>query len=720
MSISEGGGRTANQAIRHIAASLFAQKHNLVMHYRDQFENKQESFHFCTDLGIELYSGTQQYGSHMLMKDTDNYWDLYRRSTLDVNVKTDGWFQIDSISRFIHAHLNSEPVQTKIKAKNRFNSQYGRNTHCFIHVRLGDVAQYNPGFDYYHGVLQSIGLDNIDTVYVSTDSPDHKIIQRLRDTLGEKMSLMETNDLHEIIMFGSTAKYVVLSYGSFSALIGYLAYESTVYYREMTPSVCWDWEEGNRMFGSYFSTDKGPWVEVPYKNKRFEQLSIVEWRGTEKPMDDLILQASTTDHRSSWTSWPIGFQYSFCGLDTAAKQTALAGGTFDKTVFCAMESQTDNGRRGNLPVNRRRILETLQRNGIENKKFDRDEYFSRMKQHKFVISPEGNGIDCHRHYEALMCGCIPILERHPGTEKKYANLPILYTTDYSEITEDYLCEVYEKMQWKKYDFRTLFLSNYRLDTQKEIMSNGNYWGFETLKQPFYPDILEPLAFITLTSSGYIDYTRNCIKSLKKCGVTHPLQVYCVGREGYDKLRNEGHSHVEWIDNEKISGFHVFLQGHWGDITFQKFVVIHQCLKKYKYVCFTDGDIVYENKDVLEYCMREIGDHDMLIQNDSNLMTDEDYSELCTGFMFIQCTPTTLRLFDPELIAARRHNLHWNDQVCMNEIKHLFRYKVLPFELFPNGHYYCNRGAKNPMMIHFNYRVGHAKRDTMEKYQKWYL
>jgi hypothetical protein len=89
-------------------------------------------------------------------------------------------------------------------------------------------------------------------------------------------------------------------------------------------------------------------------------------------------------------------------------------------------------------------------------------------------------------------------------------------------------------------------------------------------------------------------------------------------------------------------------------------------------------------------------------------------------MFIQCTPTTLRLFDPELIAARRHNLHWNDQVCMNEIKHLFRYKVLPFELFPNGHYYCNRGAKNPMMIHFNYRVGHAKRDTMEKYQKWYL
>lgn len=230
--------------------------------------------------------------------------------------------------------------------------------------------------------------------------------------------------------------------------------------------------------------------------------------------------------------------------------------------------------------------------------------------------------------------------------------------------------------------------------------------------------LKSLAFITLTNTGYIDYTRNCVRSLKKCGVSQPLKIFCVGKSGYDMLRNEGYTDLEWIDNEKISEFQSFLEQHWGDITFQKFVVIHKCLKEYNYVCFTDGDIVYENKDVLEYCVREIGDYDMLIQNDSKTMSDNDTRELCTGFMFIRCTETTLRLFDPELIAARRHNMDWNDQLCINEIKHLFRYKVLPLELFPNGKYYYHHENKNPMLIHFNFCRGHEKRKKMETYGKW--
>ena len=31
-------------------------------------------------------------------------------------------------------------------------------------------------------------------------------------------------------------------------------------------------------------------------------------------------------------------------------------------------------------------------------------------QHKFVFSAEGNGVDCHRHYEILLCKGIPILQ----------------------------------------------------------------------------------------------------------------------------------------------------------------------------------------------------------------------------------------------------------------------------------------------------------------------
>ena len=40
-----------------------------------------------------------------------------------------------------------------------------------------------------------------------------------------------------------------------------------------------------------------------------------------------------------------------------------------------------------------------------------------LSKYKFIISPEGNGIDCHRHYEAILCGCIPIIEYNKDIEK---------------------------------------------------------------------------------------------------------------------------------------------------------------------------------------------------------------------------------------------------------------------------------------------------------------
>ena len=98
-----------------------------------------------------------------------------------------------------------------------------------------------------------------------------------------------------------------------------------------------------------------------------------------------------------------------------------------------------------------------------------------MPSYKFVISPEGNGIDCHRHYEAIMAGCIPIMEKNILVENKYKNLPILYTTDYTEITDEYLNNVYVSMLDKQYDFSSLFIKNYDNTTQNYIKYCGNSW-----------------------------------------------------------------------------------------------------------------------------------------------------------------------------------------------------------------------------------------------------
>ena len=59
----------------------------------------------------------------------------------------------------------------------------------------------------------------------------------------------------------------------------------------------------------------------------------------------------------------------------------------------------------------------LTKNGFINLRLNAEDYFNSLKNYKFIISPEGNGIDCHRHYEALLSGCIPICEYNKKTEE---------------------------------------------------------------------------------------------------------------------------------------------------------------------------------------------------------------------------------------------------------------------------------------------------------------
>jgi hypothetical protein len=170
-------------------------------------------------------------------------------------------------------------------------------------------------------------------------------------------------------------------------------------------------------------------------------------------------------------------------LDHSARSLQL--GSHAETVFCAINSQTDIHRRGALPVNRAKIVQTLDANSIKNSQRMVHIYYQVLPNYKFVISPEGNGIDCHRHYEALLAGCIPIIEHNPLIEEKYKGLPILYTTDYSEITEEYLNKRYDEMIDTTYDFSRLFIANYTDEQQSQIRDCGNYWTERLGGRKFY-------------------------------------------------------------------------------------------------------------------------------------------------------------------------------------------------------------------------------------------
>lgn len=210
-------------------------------------------------------------------------------------------------------------------------------------------------------------------------------------------------------------------------------------------------------------------------------MTLQKWQSIIKPIDNLIVQASTTDGMDGTTISSIGMCYHYVNIPN---KEDIQLGSHESLVLCAVNETTDNRRRNNS-LNRKSIINILKNNGISNIKINPDNYYKKLPEYKFIISPEGNGIDCHRHYEALLAGCIPIVENNDLIKNKYGKCPILYTTDYSEITKEYLEQVYLEMIDNIYDFSKLFLSYWDDNEQRLIKERGNFWCKKLVKKDWY-------------------------------------------------------------------------------------------------------------------------------------------------------------------------------------------------------------------------------------------
>lgn len=88
------------------------------------------------------------------------------------------------------------------------------------------------------------------------------------------------------------------------------------------------------------------------------------------------------------------------------------------------------------------------------------QFYFDLASYKFVISPRGNGTDCHRTWEALYLRTIPIVKRS-STMNEFKDLPIYYVDDWSEISYNKLNEYYERVQGSLFDLSKLKISAWR-------------------------------------------------------------------------------------------------------------------------------------------------------------------------------------------------------------------------------------------------------------------
>ncbi len=78
----------------------------------------------------------------------------------------------------------------------------------------------------------------------------------------------------------------------------------------------------------------------------------------------------------------------------------------------------------------------------------------------FTISPTGAGMDCHRTWEAIILGTIPIVDKSE-LSPLFANLPVIEVDDWSIVTADFLKEQGEKALENQFDFGPLFLGYWK-------------------------------------------------------------------------------------------------------------------------------------------------------------------------------------------------------------------------------------------------------------------
>ena len=83
-----------------------------------------------------------------------------------------------------------------------------------------------------------------------------------------------------------------------------------------------------------------------------------------------------------------------------------------------------------------------------------------MIQYAFVISPHGNGLDCHRTWEALALGCIPIV-KSSGIDRLFDDLPVWIVQTWNEVNLENMKDKIQEFRNKTFNYEKLTLTYWK-------------------------------------------------------------------------------------------------------------------------------------------------------------------------------------------------------------------------------------------------------------------
>jgi hypothetical protein len=220
---------------------------------------------------------------------------------------------------------------------------------------------------------------------------------------------------------------------------------------------------------------------VPYEvmspgmyKKLISNFMLVKWYA--QNLDKRVI----SENKEKVFNMPIGLDYHTIASNPGHKWRESSEGFTPVDQECILEyiKKIDSERECKIFCNvhfsldrfgdRKKSLEDIPKelvykvNGIKS----RSETWKEMIKYSFVLSPYGNGMDCHRTWEALCLGCIPIV-RGRSLEELYEDLPVLIVENWSDVTYELLNKTLEEFSIKEFKYEKLEL-NYWMKLFKNV------------------------------------------------------------------------------------------------------------------------------------------------------------------------------------------------------------------------------------------------------------
>lgn len=93
---------------------------------------------------------------------------------------------------------------------------------------------------------------------------------------------------------------------------------------------------------------------------------------------------------------------------------------------------------------------------INTTRMPRTPLWNEIAKYAFAFSPQGAGLDCHRTWEVLSLGCIPIIKSF-GSNEMFNDLPILIVNEWGDINKELLDETIKKFSERHFNYEKLLL-----------------------------------------------------------------------------------------------------------------------------------------------------------------------------------------------------------------------------------------------------------------------